>query len=403
MDSLTQITLGAAVGEAVLGKKVGSRAMLWGAIGGTIPDLDVFANFVTDEISALAFHRAITHAFAFAALAPVVMGFLIHRLYARSGFGQAVGWAALALFGIVSIGSIGMPVPPWEVVKVALAIMGAILFFPVLAWGIGKLRARPPRFEEVGWKAWGWLFFWAIFTHPLLDACTTYGTQLFRPFFSYRVAFNNISVADPVYTLPFLLLLLAALVAGRKRQKLRTALNVAGLVVSSIYLLFTFYHKHKVNAVFASSFEREQIEYHRFMTAPTILNNLLWQGIAEGDTAFYHGLYSVLDAAPKVETFTTIPKNHHLLDSLSDSRDVQVLQWFSDGYYSVLPLEDGRLQFNDLRFGALRPTFDSPDDFVFGFILQSDEQGQLRAQQRREQPADAGGALRDLWERMLGI
>jgi inner membrane protein len=36
--------------------------MLWGAIGGTIPDLDVFANLVTDEISALAFHRAITHA-----------------------------------------------------------------------------------------------------------------------------------------------------------------------------------------------------------------------------------------------------------------------------------------------------------------------------------------------------
>ena len=83
MDSLTQITLGAAVGEVVLGKKVGNRAMLWGAIGGTIPDLDVFANMVTDEISALAFHRAITHSFAFAALAPIVLGGLVHHIYKR--------------------------------------------------------------------------------------------------------------------------------------------------------------------------------------------------------------------------------------------------------------------------------------------------------------------------------
>ena len=66
MDSITQITLGAAVGELVLGKKVGNRAMLWGAIGGTIPDLDVIANLGTDTIGALAFHRAFTHSIPFA-------------------------------------------------------------------------------------------------------------------------------------------------------------------------------------------------------------------------------------------------------------------------------------------------------------------------------------------------
>jgi len=57
MDSFTQIALGAAVGETVLGKKVGNRAMVWGAVGGTIPDLDILANFFTDEMTALAFHR----------------------------------------------------------------------------------------------------------------------------------------------------------------------------------------------------------------------------------------------------------------------------------------------------------------------------------------------------------
>ena len=68
MDSLTQIILGAAVGEVALGRKAGNRAMLWGGIAGTIPDLDVFANFFTDEMTALAFHRGFMHSLFFATL-----------------------------------------------------------------------------------------------------------------------------------------------------------------------------------------------------------------------------------------------------------------------------------------------------------------------------------------------
>ena len=79
MDSLTQITLGAACGELVLGKKIGNRAMLWGAIGGTIPDLDVLANFFMSEMGALAFHRGITHSFFFAFTTPFIFGWLTYK------------------------------------------------------------------------------------------------------------------------------------------------------------------------------------------------------------------------------------------------------------------------------------------------------------------------------------
>ncbi|RAJ11340.1 inner membrane protein [Arenibacter echinorum] len=65
MDSLTQIVLGAAVGEAVLGKKVGNKAMMYGAIAGTIPDLDVMANYVTDTVTAIEWHRGFTTPFSF--------------------------------------------------------------------------------------------------------------------------------------------------------------------------------------------------------------------------------------------------------------------------------------------------------------------------------------------------
>lgn len=402
MDSLTQITLGAAVGEVVLGKKVGNRAMLWGAIGGTIPDLDVFANMVTDEISALAFHRAITHSFAFAALAPMVLGGLVYHIYRRQRIGQAFGLSAALIFLMIALGSVTMPAPPLEMLKVAGAITTAILFFPLVSWTVQAIRGTTDHPWAASWRDWSKLFFWAIFTHPLLDACTTYGTQLFRPFLDYRVAFNNISVADPAYTLPFLLMLLAAFVVGRKRQALRTKLNIAGIVISSAYLAFTFVNKWHVDRTFRASLQREEIPYERYMTAPTILNNLLWQGIAEGDTAYYHSMYSILDEEAVFEGFTVIPKRHDLLDSAEGSRDLEVLQWFSDGYYCVFERGDTALQYNDLRFGSLNNSFDEPSDFVFHFILKQDEHGEWHARQGREQPRDMDQAFSKLWNRMLG-
>ena len=61
MDSLSQITLGAAVGELILGKKIGNRAMVWGAVAGTIPDLDVVGNYFMTDLDGLLFHRGISH------------------------------------------------------------------------------------------------------------------------------------------------------------------------------------------------------------------------------------------------------------------------------------------------------------------------------------------------------
>ena len=39
MDSLTQLTFGAACGEAILGQKVGRKALVWGAVLGNQPGL----------------------------------------------------------------------------------------------------------------------------------------------------------------------------------------------------------------------------------------------------------------------------------------------------------------------------------------------------------------------------
>jgi inner membrane protein len=99
MDSLTQIVLGAAVGEAVLGRKVGNKAMLYGAIAGTIPDLDVLASHFTDTVSALAIHRGFTHSAVFSIIFGPAFGWLVSRYERYKDF---KGWAWLFFLAFVT-------------------------------------------------------------------------------------------------------------------------------------------------------------------------------------------------------------------------------------------------------------------------------------------------------------
>src|SRR5688572_26407350 len=83
MDSLTQIVLGAACGEAVAGRKMGAKAAFWGAIAGTIPDLDVFLRFFYDPFDAALVHRGFSHSLLFALLAGPAFGWLCYRIYKK--------------------------------------------------------------------------------------------------------------------------------------------------------------------------------------------------------------------------------------------------------------------------------------------------------------------------------
>ncbi len=404
MDSLTQITLGAAVGEMVLGKKVGNRAMLWGAVGGTIPDLDILSNFFMDEMSALAFHRAITHSFFFAFTAPFLFGWLVHRLY-KSGLYQrqsyklwVISSSLLFLFLIVT-GINVIPIltgsgPSWGMMALCLLIIGL-----AGRWFWRSYYPNQPE-ESINTSRMDWvkLFFWAIFTHPLLDACTLYGTQLFQPFSDYRVAFNNISVVDPIYTLPFIICVVIASRLARHRPA-RKWINIAGIVLSTSYLMFGFYNKYRINQMFENSLAHENIQYKRYMTAPTIMNNVLWNCIAEGDTAYYRGLYSFFDKEKRITTWVIFPKNRHLLHGHETDHSIETLKWFSNNYYNVIERDSGGLQFNDLRYGVFGEVAEKESDYIFRFIL-TEENGELQAKQTREQPS--GDMFGQLWERIKG-
>lgn len=96
MDSLTQIVLGAAVGEVVLGKKVGNKAMFYGGVAGTIPDLDVYFGSFLDTVTAFEIHRDFTHSIFFAIVFGCIFGWLI-SLYEKKA--SVKEWMLLMCLG----------------------------------------------------------------------------------------------------------------------------------------------------------------------------------------------------------------------------------------------------------------------------------------------------------------
>ncbi|WP_338733511.1 metal-dependent hydrolase [Mangrovimonas cancribranchiae] len=331
MDSLTQIVLGAAVGEAVLGRKVGNKAMFYGAIAGTIPDLDVIASYVTDTVTALEIHRGFTHSIVF-----------------------------------------------------------SIVFAPIFGWIISKVELH----KSI--KDWTWLFFWAFITHPLLDAHTTWGTQLFWPF-DLRLAYKNIFVIDPLYTLPFLVFLILTMLQNRTSKK-RRLFNTLGLTVSSIYLLISLGLKWGGYTQFKQALKDQNIDYIDIDTRPSPLNTILWNANVNTQDAYLLASYSFFDSKPI--RFTSYPKNHHLLGELQTHEKMQRMITISEGWYTISK-KNGDLYFNDLRFGLLNLKPHS-QDFVFQFLIQEDAMGHVTFIEQPRKPGDAKAMLNDLWKRIKG-
>ena len=335
MDSITQIVLGAAVGEAILGKKVGNKAILWGAIAGTIPDLDVLANFVVTSVRADELHRGFSHSILFSILVAPILGWLVHRLYKKK--------------------------------------------------------------ETATWKEWSWLMFGSLVTHPLLDVHTSWGTQLFWPL-EYKITYNNIFVVDPLYTLPFMALLILAMTLKRDNPR-RRLYNTIGLAVSSSYMILTLCFKGIAHYNFVKNLNQQHIVFKDLEAKPTVFNSILWCGYVETETSFSLGYYSLLDGSTPI-SFVSFPKKQALLGKMADEVLVKKLIKLSRGWYNI-ELKNDTTYFYDLRFGQ-REMNNDPNGFVFCYKLYY-ENNVLIASPVRGDFKGAGEALKKLFTRIKGI
>ncbi|MEM6517454.1 MAG: metal-dependent hydrolase [Bacteroidota bacterium] len=332
MDSLTQIVLGAAVGEAVLGKKVGNKALLYGAIAGTIPDLDVVANYLTDAVTAIELHRGFSHSILF--------------------------------FTLVS---------------------------PFLGWLVNKIE----RSRSLGWRLWAKLFFWALLTHALLDAFTTWGTQIFWPF-EIRLAFNSIFVVDPLYTIPFLISTIA-LMFFKRNSKTRSYLGKIGLLLSTFYLANTLVVKFAAHTLFEKALNEQNIEYSSISTRPSPMNIILWNANIDAKDAYLISDYSFFDTQPI--SFKTYPKHRANSERIRKYEMVQRLIAISEGWY-LMEKKNGDWYFYDLRFGII-PKKSGETDFVFAYKIEEND-GEIKVTELPKNREDAVYLLSALWTRIKG-
>jgi inner membrane protein len=343
MDSLTQIALGSAVGVAVMGRRTAVwKAALWGGVAGTLPDLDAFIDH-GDPILNMVRHRAESHSLFFLTLVAPLLGWIASRL--------------------------DRPAAP----------------------SLNRATSGGSDLQSGGsWRHWTLALWLVLFTHPLLDTMTVYGTQLLQPFTDHPFGVGSIFIIDPAYTVPLIVGVVAALRLNNTRGH---RWNAAGLVFSTLYLAWSFGAQQHVDRVARASLQTAGIEAQGLLVTPSPFNTVLWRLVATTPTQYFEGYHSLLDDRAEIR-WTAYPRGGDLIEQHGEAEPVARIAAFSHGFFS---LENGnnRVLLTDLRMG-LEPTY------TFRFDIGAPSAvGQTPVTQLPMRP-DLGLALPWLWQRLLG-
>jgi inner membrane protein len=270
LDSLTHIVVGGALGELTLGKKIGNKAVIIGAIANTIPDLDVFAQAIakTPDV-AIRIHRSYTHALFMHPIMAIPFAYLTYKIFKK----------------------------------------------------------------EISFLSWFLFYMLGFFTHVMMDCCTTYGTQLLLPFTNKLISWNNLSVVDPLFTIPVLCFFLIVFFL-KKENNLRRKFAKISIVLSLLYLTTSTKNKFDSVAVFKENLKEKNIVTTGFSTTPTMFTSWLWNMVAYNDSTMYLAEYSTFQKSNNID-IVEIKRNIELLKPLVNTKPVQTLQWFSQGNYFV--------------------------------------------------------------------
>lgn len=310
MDPLSQAVVGANLSQCFAKKENFKVASIAGILGGVLPDIDVLISSSVDPMLALQFHRHFTHSLL---MVPVL----------------------------------------------ALPVTFVVWFFN---------KKRVPLKEVYFYALLG------VLTHGLLDACTSYGTQLLWPFTNLRVAWNNIAIIDPLFTIPALF---GIIFADQKRMRKIAHITFFYMIA---YLLFGVYQREAATVTAQTLASQRGHNYIRIEAKPAIGSLALWRTLYETpEQVFYVDAVNTLpflgakiyegSSAEKwtIEKATpAIPKDSVL------AYDIERFHWFSDDYlykYGDYPAVIGDLRYATIP-NSLEPlwgiVFDakSPDKHV---------------------------------------
>jgi len=313
MDPLTQGVVGAILPQATHKRSDFFLAGLFGLIGGMVPDLDTFIRSEQDPLLYLEFHRHFTHSLVFIPLGGFICAVFLHMLIGK---------------------------------RQSLKFIYTYIFC------------------TLGYA-----------THGLLDAATSYGTMLFWPFNDERIAWSYISIIDPLFTLP--ILILAVLSAWRKKIFYARLALVWGV----LYLGGGAYQNHRAEQMgYRVAHERGHKPVD-LIVKPSFGNLLVWKVIYRHDATYYVdavrvGYQSTLFNGTSIQALDIKRDFPWLSKESQQASDIERFRWFSKGYlakdpsdpYSIIDLRYSLLpnEINGLWSIKLSPTAnkDAHVDFV---------------------------------------
>jgi len=292
MDPLTHILLGATLGYATGGKKLGRTAALTGGLAAFVPDADIFIRSTSDPLLAIEHHRGFTHSLFFAPIGATLV-------------------ASLWIFR-------------------------------------SKWRSQARKL---------WLCCWLTYTsHCLLDAATSYGTQLLWPFSKQRAGWDLISIVDPIFTLALLSGLIVALV----RKKVH--FTRAALVFVACYLTFGGVQRARAAALQRDLATTRGHQIERFEIMPTLANNVVWRALYICDGKIYAdrirvGWFSTATvregwSLPQITAANLTEAERQR----NQNQSFQRFNWFSEGWVARSPDDDSIL--GDMRYSLSAEAFD---------------------------------------------
>ena len=290
MDPLTQGLIGAAAAHAIVGGRLGRRAAAAGALAGILPDADVLIRSASDPLLAIEYHRQFTHSLLF------------------------------------------------------IPIGGTIAALPWLVSRTGRMQWRLLLLASVVGYA----------THGLLDACTTYGTQLFWPFARTRIAWHVVSIIDPVFTLA---LAIGTIVATARRTR---APAIVALVFCMLYLGSGLVQRNRALEAQRALAESRGHVRTRGEVFPTVGNQIVWRSLYEsGRTLHADRIRVPWGGAPEITEGTTVPA-YELSPQLAAhprvARDFARFRWFSGGWVAAAPADPTVI--GDARYSLRTDAFD---------------------------------------------
>jgi len=330
MDSITHLFLGGAIVAAIAPARHRRAALLAGAALNTLPDLDVLPLALCDDpIVRMTWHRSATHS-----------------------------WLVL----------------------------------PLVAWAIWAFfKSRHGRVAEAPVR-WWWAIFLCLMAHPLIDAFTVYGTQLFWPLPMRPLMWSSLFIVDPLFTLPWLVACVVAWCA-RERVLAQRAL-IAGIALGIAYVGWSLVAKTLVDRAADRALAAIGLADAPRFSVPMPFNTLLWRVVAMTPGGFVEGERSLVADRGPME-FRGHPSNTQALDEARAITAVQRLTWFDHGFQSA-QVRDGALVMSDLRMGS------EPDySFRFAVARQTPSGWQALSPPRQLRwPWQARRALPAMWQRI---